>query len=325
MTKILVSAIPPAPRSGLPVRSASQSRPRLSADLIAWLAARSTPRDLWLLRMLAEHRVLTSVQVTQLAFTSASTARHRLIELWRMRAIDRIQPFTASGSAPMHYVLGDAGAAVLAGRAGIRPADAGYRREHALAIFASASLAHTVGTNGVMTALVATARARQGQSLVTWWSEHRCAAQWGTMARPDAYGRWHEDGYPDTDFFLEFDRGTETDGRVAAKLAGYARLAASTGITTPVLFWLPSPGRESAVRAALSGSRVPIATASPAEGVIASPADAVWMPAGRDGLRLPLAALAIPAPSTGASRPAAVPSAQPAPSLTGGPVPPMPP
>jgi Replication-relaxation len=130
-------------------------------------------------------------------------------------------------------------------------------------------------------------------------------------------------GRPDTDFFLEFDRGTETDGRVAAKLAGYARLAASTGITTPVLFWFPGPGRESAVRAALSGSRVPVATASPAAG--ASPADAVWLPAGRDGPRLPLAALAIPAPGTGASRPTAVPPAQPAPSLTGGPVPPMPP
>ena len=73
MTKIVVSAVPPAPRPGLPVRSVSQSRPRLSADLIAWLAARSTPRDLWLLRMLAEHRVLTSLQVAQLAFTSPST------------------------------------------------------------------------------------------------------------------------------------------------------------------------------------------------------------------------------------------------------------
>jgi hypothetical protein len=322
MSKIMITAVPAAPGPGPPLRSSGQARPRLSADVIAELAARATPRDVWLLRMLAEHRVLTSLQVTQLAFSSPSTARHRLVQLWRLRAIDRVQPFTASGSAPMHYVLGDAGAAVLASRSGTTPRDAGYRRERAMAVCASAGLSHAVGANGVMTALVATARARPGSALVTWWPEQRCAQQWGTMARPDAYGRWHEDGHSDADFFLEYDNATEPDERVAGKLAGYAALAAATGIITPVLFWFRGAGREAAVRPYLSSQRVPVATASAASS--ASPADDVWLPAGRDGPRLRLAALAIPAPSTGAIP---APAAQPpsAPSLTGGPVPPMPP
>jgi hypothetical protein len=272
--------------------------------------------------MLAEHQVLTSIQIAQLAFGSAATARHRLIGLWRMRAIDRAQPFTAIGSAPMHYVLGDAGAAVLAERAGTTPRDAGYRRERTLAIFASARLSHAIGTNGVMTALAATARTRPGSALATWWPERRCAAQWGTIARPDAYGRWHQDGQ-DTDFFLEYDNGTEDAARVSAKLPGYAALARATGITTPVLFWFPSAAREATVRPALSGTRVPVATASPASDT--SPADAVWLPAGRDGPRLPLAALAITPPRTRLGQAATAPAPPPEPSLTGGPVPPMPP
>ena len=322
MTPVPVAAVP-APRPGRPGRGTGQSRPRLGPDLTAQLAARATPRDVWLLRMLAEHRVLTSIQVAQLAFGSPATARHRLVSLWRMRAVDRAQPFTASGSAPMHYVLGDAGAAVLAARNGIAPAQSGYRRDQALAVLSSARLAHDVGANGVMTALAAVARSRPGCALAAWWPEQRCARQWGTAARPDAYGRWHQDGRPDTDFFLEYDTGTEPAGRVAAKLPGYARLAAATGIITPVLFWFPSPVREASVRPALAASGVPVATAGQPEG--ASPADAVWLPAGREGPRLPLAALAIPAPAATVVPPSAGPPRQDGSSLAGGPVPPMPP
>lgn len=322
MSRIVVAAVPASPPPGPPLRTRNLSRPRLSADLVTALATRGTPRDLWLLRMLAEHRVLTSVQIAQLAFSSAATARHRMIQLWRLRAVDRAQPFAASGSAPMHYVLGDAGAAVLAAQAGMDAAGAGYRRDRALAVFASARLAHSVGANGVMTALVATARTRPDRALTVWWAEHRCAAQWGAMARPDAYGRWHEDGRADTDFFLEYDNGTESADRVAGKLAGYAALAAATGISTPVLFWFPSAAREANVRPALARHRVPAATASPAAGT--SPADPVWLPAGRDGPRLALAALAIrPPAATNARQPTAA-AQQPETSLSGGPVPPMP-
>ena len=193
MSKVLVAVTPPAPRrppgSGRPRRP----RPRLSGNVIAVLASRLTPRDRWLLRMLAEHQVLTSSQIAQLAYPSGDTARHRLIDLWRLRAVDRAQPWAPSGSAPMHYVLGDGGAAILAAEHGVTPAGIGYRRERALAILASPRLNHTTGLNAVMTALVAAARTRPGCALTAWWPERRCQRQWGDFVRPDAYGRWQRE------------------------------------------------------------------------------------------------------------------------------------
>jgi Replication-relaxation len=295
MSRLIVpAAVPPAPRPSPPLRPHRQPRPRLSPDLIAALAGRLTPRDRWLLAMIAEHQVLTSIQIAQLAYSAPGTARHRMLVLWRLRAVDRTQPFTPTGSAPMHYVLGDAGAAILAAARGLTHAEAGYRRDRALAIFTSPQLAHTVGVNGVMTALAAATRTSPGATLTAWWPERRCEQQWGRHAHPDAYGRWRENGR-DTDFFLEYDTGSEPTARVAAKLPGYAALAAATGINTPVLFWFPTPAREASVRTALAGSTVPVATATPAAGP--GPAGRVWLPIGRDGPRLPLAALAHPRPT----------------------------
>jgi hypothetical protein len=69
----------------------------------------------------------------------------------------------------------------------------------------------------------------------------------GHVVRPDGYGRWREHDR-EVDFFLEYDRGTEPLDRLAAKLAGYQQLADATQIATPVLFWLPTTGREATVR-----------------------------------------------------------------------------
>ena len=71
--------------------------------------------------------------------------------------------------------------------------------------------------------------------------------------RPDGYGRWREHER-EVDFFLEYDQGTEPLERVAAKLAGYHKLALATKIATPVVFWLPTSGREAGVRQALTAA-----------------------------------------------------------------------
>src|SRR5580704_2329713 len=106
---------------------------RLARDprLTAALAARLTPRDRWLLRMLHEHRVLTTTQITQLAFGTSRAATARLATLYRYRAIDRFRPLAPAGSAPLHFILDDAGAAVLAAEDGIPVAGLGYRRDRA--------------------------------------------------------------------------------------------------------------------------------------------------------------------------------------------------
>jgi len=309
--------MPPYP--ALPGQPRTAGRLARGPELAASLAARLTARDRWLLRMLHEHRVLTTTQIAQLAFGTTRAATARLITLYQHRAIDRFRPLAPAGSAPLHFVLDEAGAAVLAAEDGITAAELGYRRDRALAVALSAQLAHTTGANGFFTTLAAAARASGGHTaLDCWWSERRCAAVWGDLARPDGYGRWREQSPGGAafavDFFLEFDNGTENLGRVVAKLAGYAGLAARTGIPTPVLFWLPSPRREAALRARLAGPPphvtphaasaaaipgVPVATAAPgtaAEG----PAGAAWLPAGSPGPRLRLIQLApagAPAPA----------------------------
>jgi hypothetical protein len=174
-------------------------------------------------------------------------------------------------------------------------------------------LTHNTGANGIFTTLAAAARASGGQAaLECWWSERRCAAAWGECARPDGHGRWREQtpAQPPgiTDFFLEYDTGTEALSRLIAKLAGYAALAARTGITTPVLFSLPSARREAALHARLAGPPphgtrnaataaqipgVPVATAAPGTSPD-GPSGAAWLPAASPGPRRRLAQLAPP-------------------------------
>jgi len=299
----------PATTGGRPT-----DRAAVSGTHLAFLANHLTPRDRWLARVVSEHRVFTSTQLTQLAFGSARTANQRLLQLYQWRVLDRFQPLLAVGSAPIHYVLDLAGAAVLAAEDGLDPADVGYRHDRALGIGHSLRLAHTLGVNGLYAALVAIARhtsthtttdldGRGGRAVTTWWPETRCARLWGDLARPDAYARWHEDGR-DVEFFLEYDTGTEPLTRVAGKLHDYARLAAATGIITPVLFWLPTPAREGAARAALTSTLtaldrpavVPVATtaadpttrdtsghASTQTAVPDSPAAARWLPLASPG------------------------------------------
>jgi hypothetical protein len=311
-------ALPTGPRGPRPDRASG--RLARSPGLLAALAARLTTRDRWLLRMLHEHRVLTTTQITQLAFGTTRAATARLLTLYQLRAIDRFRPLTATGSAPLHFVLDEAGAYLLAAEDGITPAQLGYRRDRALAIALSAQLAHPTGTNSVFCALAAQGRCAGDAALTCWWSERRCAALWGDLARPDGYGQWTEHtpaGPAVTDFFLEYDTGSENLHRVAAKLTGYRDLAARTGITTPVLFWLPTARREAALRALLAstpgrgspGPRtaggvpgVPVATTTPEAAGGTGPAGAIWLPAGQPGPRLRLA-------QAGGTTPAPLPAA----------------
>jgi Replication-relaxation len=84
------------------------------ARKVADLAGRLTERDRQLCRLLAEHRVFTSHQITDLAFNHLDTAEDRLRALTALGVLDRFRPRRDTGSAPYHYVLGPIGAAMLA-------------------------------------------------------------------------------------------------------------------------------------------------------------------------------------------------------------------
>jgi hypothetical protein len=255
---------------------------RSTADRLAALAGRLTDRDRRLCQLLWEHRVLTTGQLTQLVFPSVDAAEHRLIILHRLRLVDRFRPHQHPGSAPYHYFLGPLGAALLAAQADQDPAALGYRRDRTLALAHSQRLAHLVGVNGFFCALTQHARRHPDTQLERWWSEQRCTAHWGGLIRPDSYGRWR-DQHRRVDFFLEYDRGTQAPHRVAGKLGGYHDLAAATGIRTPLLVWLPTPGREVTIRQALAGTSLPVATATPTPDH--SPAGPLWQPLDRSGSR----------------------------------------
>jgi hypothetical protein len=262
---------------------------RSAATRLATLAGRVTDRDRTLCRLLHEHRVLTSGQLTDLAFPSRNAAEHRLAVLHQLGVVDRFRPRHSPGSAPYHYVLGPLGAALLAAEADQDPAELGYRRDRALALAHSQRLSHLLGVNSFFSSLARAARGHPDAALEGWWSEQRCAAQWGRLVRPDGYGRWREH---DTrvEFFLEYDRGSEPLARLAGKLPGYLALAQATGIRTPLLLWLPTPAREAATRQALAGSSLPIATATPQPDH--TPAGPLWLPLQTTGPRRRLAQLA---------------------------------
>jgi hypothetical protein len=279
-----------------PAASRVPPRPAVSFTLIARLAGKLTGRDRWLLRMLHEHRVLTTTQIISLGYGAPRRTAMRLGELYRLRAVDRFRPLAATGSAPYHWVLDQAGAEVLAVEDALTLAQLGYRRDRALDIAFSPRLTHTTGTSSFFTGLAAAARAGGGE-LACWWSERRCAALWGDLARPDGYGIWRDPDGQAADFFAEYDTGSEDLPRVTAKLAGYRELAARTGIATPVLFWLASgPRREQHLRSLLAAAGpvpgVPVATATPDSAQAAGgPAGAAWLPAWQPGPRRRLAHL----------------------------------
>ena len=132
------------------------------------LAARLTPRDRWIIRMLHEHRVLTAHQIGDMAFPSYRSGRLRLRELYQWSVLDRFQPFITVGSAPMHYVLAPAGATALAAEHGLDPTDLGYRHDRAHAIAHSLHLAHTLGVADWFTALTTNHETSGGGRMAAW-------------------------------------------------------------------------------------------------------------------------------------------------------------
>ncbi|MFF0492903.1 replication-relaxation family protein [Nocardia sp. NPDC004068] len=276
-----------------PDRQADLRAPRpASGGEVVVLVSRLTARDRWILRMLLEHRVLTTLQLGDLAFSSPKLALRRLARLHRYGVVDRFRPLRPRGSAPSHWVLASPGAAVLAAEAGVTVRELGYNPQRALAVAHSVHLTHTLGINTWFTTLTRHPHPHDDPDasarVDAWWSQDRCQRLWGDLARPDAFGRHTHTGTV-LDFFLEYDLASTTLARVAAKLSGYSELARTTGVITPVLFWVPTLARETSARHALRHTwdrlpdpgTVPVATAA-AELLTPlpdpSPADRVWLP-----------------------------------------------
>ncbi len=267
--------------------------PLADHDQVASVARRLTPRDRLLCRVLFDHKVLTTEQVTDLCFANLTTARHRLSALYQLRVLDRFRPFRPVGSDPYHYVLDTLGVEVAAADRGIEVPRPGLHHCRALALADSQRLAHLLDINGFFCSLAAWARKVEDAELAEWWSERRCAAEWGEVVRPDGFGVLRHRQRV-VEYFVELDRGTETLTRLADKLTGYAELIRATGWTPQVCFWFPSPRREAEARRVLGHSEVSVATAASGLGdeTGAGPGGAVWLPLGSTGARRHLIDLA---------------------------------
>ncbi|MEY9935271.1 hypothetical protein ABH926_009946 [Catenulispora sp. GP43] len=258
------------------------------------VADRLTSRDAEMLRLLAEHRMLTSRQIARILFPRERTARERIAAMRSFGLIETFRPPCSSGTSPLHCTLTAKAFRLVVGDDEAAPSRHRLARVGtlgAVAMALRADLAHLRGTNEVFSQLIAHARKNPGCELEVWRSEWSCARIFGGQVRPDGFGRWR-DGEAWCDFFLEYDTGTETQERLLAKLVGYADLAFAADVTCPVLFWLPSATRDENLhrRLAEQRSEVPVATAY-GDPTRSEPAGAIWRLAGADMARLPLAVL----------------------------------
>lgn len=281
-----------------PARPAGAGRPRpVRRDDPLSLLGRLTGRDRLLLDVLADHQVLTTTQIADLAFISLGTAQRRLHCLYRLDVLDRFRWHVPVGSTSWHYTLGVHGAALVAAARGVDPPRPAELRRRLTRLAANPRLGHLLGVNGFFTSLAAHARTSRDSELSEWWSEQRCGQHYGQLVRPDSFGAWTERGRR-TEFFLEYDTGSEPLGRVVAKLSGYADLVAAGGPACAVLFWLPTTAREANLRpllanhpAARSGLVVATAAGDLAAATESSPAGPVWLIADGAGGRVGLSNL----------------------------------
>jgi hypothetical protein len=238
------------------------------------------------------HRVLAASHIADVFFSSRKRGIVRLKALTDLGVLDRFQVLPRRGEPnEYHYVLGRVGASIVAADRGADP-DAAARRwrgDTALVLARGQRLAHAVGVSGFYAGLAAESRHGPGR-LLEWLTEPESARWSEGVVRPDGLGVWAEDGR-EVEFFLEYDRGTETLGRLASKLDGYRRFEEERGGSAWVLFAFTTPGREATARRALHGADVPVATA--VLGKNARPSEHVWAPlAAEQGVRLRLSELA---------------------------------
>jgi hypothetical protein len=281
------------------------------AEQLTALVGRLTAGDRQVCRLLADHQVLTTGLLALLLDAPPRTLQQRLTTLTTLKVVDRFRPHQplGAGSAPYHYLLGEAGAVVLAADGSATADRPGWDRAQLAGLaHANGRLPHLLAVNTVVAQLTHTARHRVGTRLVCWWPAGRCQARWGRLITPDAYVRWQDpDG--EVDFFLHHhDPARPAADQPALLLEGYNDLAAATGITTPVLLSAGDPDQEAQLRARLTGQRllVPVATSNPASG---PPTEAVWLPTSSPtrGRRYRLGALGHPDPWH-PTRPAAPPT-----------------
>lgn len=227
--------------------SATRRRRRVDASYAIELAGELTDRDRRIALDCYDHRALTTEQLRRLHFHDVRHAQRRLAHLHELRVLERVRPpwRHGEGSTPYHWLLGEAGAYLVAAELGVERTELRWRHEGSLALARSPKLAHQIAVNELMSRLAQEAAAAGG-ALREWWGERRLHETLAGKLIPDAYGRAVIPGEQELAFLLELDRGTENLARLQAKLDRYERLLPRSRLAVRepfVLLCLPGAAR----------------------------------------------------------------------------------
>jgi Replication-relaxation len=181
-------------------------------------------RDVQVLLLLLEQKVLTTHQLTSLCFRSLRRCQHRMRELKDLGLISSFQVGRGfgEGRAPACWYLTKHGLAEIADAKDVRTSDLPWIPDQSYR--SSKVLAHRLGVNAFFCALAEASRTFLGHCLATWRPEHSVRTR-AAEVKPDGFGRYLHTGGA-CEFYLEYDRATEASRALSRKLEGYLKLAA---------------------------------------------------------------------------------------------------
>jgi len=212
-----------------------------------------TARDIAILMALRQYRYLDLDQIRAIFFRSLRRAQARARWLSQHHLIIR---WAASDISTLHrrpsvFCLSPRGAGVLA--ACMKQPSRGHvdyarhARDHCFHIV------HDPEANEFFIELAAAAAPLHDAGLYHWVGDEDCRRLYrvrGSDLAPDGWGRLLTPA-GDVIFFLEWDRGTESPARIAAKVSGYLTHFADkpSPELNHVLFVAPGPARGASIRA----------------------------------------------------------------------------
>jgi hypothetical protein len=241
-----------------PMRSSREPdrAPRVSAARLAELAWHVTERDREIALCLYEQQLLATDQLTLLFFSSKRRAQDRLLFLYRQRVLDRFYPPSpfGAGKPQAHWLLDQAGAILVAAILGVERKQLGWHRRDDWA--SHPQLRHRLELNRFVTDLIAATLRDPGLGVRAWYSSRDAGELLDTKRlRPDA-GLVLDAAAGAIECWLEWDRGTETQERLASKLHGAWNAEHHLRLVEPeprnILFVVPGSGRIETLRRALA-------------------------------------------------------------------------
>ncbi len=224
-----------------------------------------TERDVAIVKLVYQYRLLSQQQLERLLGKSRSTVQQSLVRLYHHRYLERVfLPIAKFGSSPTLYILDKRGIELLM-RQGIEDFP-GIPNKNLSGLF----LEHTLAMNEFRIALTQACRT-QGWTIETWLTENELKADYDRVKVrgkgqpvaliPDSYFMIDIPEKGVAHFFLEMDRGTMTARRFKEKVeayvtyyrsGGYAQRYNAQGFRVLTVTDTPTPDRSTNLAQAVS-------------------------------------------------------------------------